>query len=144
VTIDLDPFNPSVHEEPGDEDKDDYFPITIDHMGDRIGLRSLTLSKGDGSWAVSSVEVKRAKLDDWGNPIFARDFTRGVFRAGRRPIDVYRRVYAGINGSPMPDHSSYEPDVIWALVHYVRSLGTAETLPGATHATSAAESDAGH
>ena len=61
-------------------------------------------------------------LDDWGNPLQPRDLTRGVFRAGRRPIDIYRRIYGGITGTPMPAHSNYEPDVIWALAHYVRSI----------------------
>lgn len=74
--------------------------------------------------------------DDWGNEISPRDLTRGVFRFGRRPIDLYRRVYAGINGTPMPEHIGMqltEPDGstrplseddVWNLVHFVRSLST--------------------
>jgi mono/diheme cytochrome c family protein len=73
--------------------------------------------------------------DDWGNTISPRDLTRGVFRFGRRPIDIFRRIHAGINGTPMPAHAAMKdpdgnrliPDEdIWALVHYVRSLSVRE------------------
>ena len=72
--------------------------------------------------------------DDWGNSIEVRNLSRGVFRFGRRPIDLYRRIYAGINGTPMPAHYGMqitEPDGtqrplneedVWHIVHYVRSL----------------------
>jgi mono/diheme cytochrome c family protein len=53
-----------------------------------------------------------------------RDFTRGTFHGGHRPIDLYWRVAAGIKGTPMPPASrALEPKDIWDLVHYVRSLG---------------------
>jgi len=75
------------------------------------------------------------RKDDWGNPIQPRDLTRGTYRFGRRPIDLFRRVYAGINGTPMPSHSSLKgPDGerlltdedLWDIVHYVRSLSSSE------------------
>jgi mono/diheme cytochrome c family protein len=68
--------------------------------------------------------------DDWGNDIYPRDLKRNVYRFGRRSIDLYRRFYAGINGTPMPAQSTLTdaqgkrllPDEdLWALVHYVRS-----------------------
>ncbi|MCZ6596338.1 MAG: cytochrome c, partial [Planctomycetota bacterium] len=72
--------------------------------------------------------------DDWGNPIIIRDLTRGLFRFGRRPIDLYRRIYAGINGTPMPSHSAMKApgtndrmlsdEDLWDIVHYVRSLSS--------------------
>jgi mono/diheme cytochrome c family protein len=76
--------------------------------------------------------------DDWGNAIEVRNLSRGAFRFGRRPIDLFRRIYAGINGTPMPAHFGMqitEPDGdqrplgeddIWDLVHYVRSLSAHE------------------
>lgn len=76
-------------------------------------------------------EMRRIR-DDWGHDIIPRDLTRGIFRFGRRPIDIYRRIYAGINGTPMPGlgtatDANGDPllsdDEMWALVHYVRSLG---------------------
>ena len=62
-------------------------------------------------------------FDDWGNPIDPRNLTRGVYRGGRRPIDLYRRVHQGIPGTPMPPFSSKLTDPqIWDLVNYVMSL----------------------
>ena len=72
-----------------------------------------------------------AYTDDWGHPIYPRNLTQGLFRGGSRPIDIYRRVYAGINGTPMPAigesrDSNGElvmpPEDIWAVVFYVKSL----------------------
>ncbi len=97
--------------------------------------RHLALAK------VERLEKRRFDLvnervkDDWGNEIEPRDLTRGTFRFGRRPIDLFRRVYAGINGTPMPSHSSLKgPDGerlltdedLWDIVHYVRSLAVRE------------------
>lgn len=73
--------------------------------------------------------------DDWGNEIIPRNLSKGIFRFGRRPIDIYRRIYAGINGTPMPGlgtatDANGDPllssDDMWSLVHYVRSLGEFE------------------
>ena len=55
-----------------------------------------------------------------------RDFTRGIFHGGSRPIDVYWRIHVGIKGTPMPAVGSagaLKPDEIWDVVHYVRSRG---------------------
>jgi mono/diheme cytochrome c family protein len=59
-----------------------------------------------------------------------RNLRQGVYRGGRRPVDVYRRIYAGVNGMPMPAvgpaspgaKGTMEPDEIWSLVDYVMSL----------------------
>ena len=89
---------------------------------------------GDGALAYktdASGHRSPAYRDDWGYEIMPRDFSGGVFRGGSRPIDVYRRIYAGINGTPMPGlgetkGADGEPllsgDDLWALVHYVRAL----------------------
>lgn len=72
-----------------------------------------------------------AYQDDWGHPIYPRDLTQRVYRGGDRLIDIYRRIYAGINGTPMPaigESTDAEgnlvvpPEDMWALVHYVKSL----------------------
>jgi mono/diheme cytochrome c family protein len=59
-----------------------------------------------------------------------RDFTRGVFHGGDRPIDQYWRVCVGIKGTPMPpagpspgSKGVLTPAEIWDVVNYVRSLG---------------------
>lgn len=60
--------------------------------------------------------------DTWGHPTRAADLTSGMLRGGQEPIDVYRRILNGINGSPMPGFKSAlqkEPDTIWHLVSFV-------------------------
>lgn len=60
--------------------------------------------------------------DSWGFPTRAADLTSGMLHGGQEPIDIYRRIQNGINGSPMPGFQSAlqsEPDTIWDLVAYV-------------------------
>jgi len=64
--------------------------------------------------------------DVWGHKTAAADLTSGMFRGGGRPIDIYRRIYSGINGTPMPSFSSAlesEPEKLWHLVHFIKSVG---------------------
>lgn len=62
--------------------------------------------------------------DDWANPIPPRDLTRGQYRGGRRPLDLYRRIHAGIKGTPMPAFGGtvLNDEQIWDLVNYVMSI----------------------
>lgn len=56
--------------------------------------------------------------------IIPRNLRSGIYRGGRRPIDLYYRIMAGINGSGMPAHNTLlktEEDR-WAIVAYVLSL----------------------
>lgn len=89
---------------------------------------------GDGpaAWKIGLSGVKEpAYLDAWGRPILPRDLRLGIYRGGSRPIDLYRRIWSGIPGTPMPalgtaksaDGTPAVPSAdVWALVHYVRSL----------------------
>ena len=62
--------------------------------------------------------------------ITPRNLRQNIYRGGRRPLDIYRRIYAGINGVPMPGvgpaspapRGTLKPQEIWNLVDYVRSL----------------------
>lgn len=62
--------------------------------------------------------------DDWGNLQLPRNLTRGQYRGGRRPLDVFRRIHAGIKGTQMPafGRTSLTDEQIWHLVNYVMSL----------------------
>ena len=69
--------------------------------------------------SVGGVEVG---ADVWGFKTAAADLTSGMLHGGQRPLDVYRRIYAGISGTPMPAFDNVyadQPDTIWHLVHYV-------------------------
>lgn len=72
--------------------------------------------------SVGGVEVGQ---DVWGRTTAAADLTSGMLRGGQRPIDIYRRIYSGINGTPMPafkDVLSDDPDQVWHLTHFVLDL----------------------
>jgi mono/diheme cytochrome c family protein len=83
-------------------------------------------------------------------PIKPRNLRMGIYRGGRRPMDLYRRMYAGIPGTPMPGLGSgpgaappaapaagapagdqkLTDAEIWDLVNYVRSLPYDEATRG--------------
>lgn len=63
--------------------------------------------------------------DAWGRPDPAADLTSGMLHGGQRPLDIYRRISSGINGTPMPafkDAFADDPNAIWDLTHYVMAL----------------------
>jgi mono/diheme cytochrome c family protein len=52
-----------------------------------------------------------------------RNLRMGIYRGGRRPLDLYYRIHAGINGAPMPAaKGTVPPEDIWHIVNYVLSL----------------------
>jgi mono/diheme cytochrome c family protein len=59
-----------------------------------------------------------------------RNLRTNMFRGGRRPLDLYRRVNQGIAGTPMPATGPASPgaqgtlseEEMWQIVDYVRSL----------------------
>jgi mono/diheme cytochrome c family protein len=53
-----------------------------------------------------------------------RNLREGIYRGGRRPIDIFWRVHNGIDGTPMPaaNKAALSNDDIWDLVNYVLSL----------------------
>lgn len=60
--------------------------------------------------------------DGWGFPTQAADLTSGMLHGGQKPVDIYRRILSGINGTPMPGFKSIlqeEPETVWDLVAFV-------------------------
>jgi len=80
-------------------------------------------------------------VDIWGRVAYPADLSMGMLHGGRRSIDIYRRIYSGINGTPMP--SSKDPDStkdetaeersrkIWELVHFVTAVIENNGIPDA-------------
>jgi mono/diheme cytochrome c family protein len=77
--------------------------------------------------------------DDWGRIAYAADLTTGMLHGGRRPVDIYRRIYSGINATPMPafampdankgETETQRSDTIWHLSHFVTSVVEGKPLP---------------
>lgn len=51
-----------------------------------------------------------------------RNLRLGVYRGGRRPVDLFARIRNGIAGTPMPGNQKLTDEEVWALVAYVRSV----------------------
>ena len=61
--------------------------------------------------------------DVWDNPLRPANLTDGVYKGGRRPLDLYWRLAKGINGAKMPAHSNIlNDDQIWDVVNFVLAL----------------------
>jgi mono/diheme cytochrome c family protein len=72
-------------------------------------------ARGDG---------RQDQIDSKGRPTRPRDLTAGIFKGSPSPEHVYRRIVAGLPGSPMPmSPYIYGPDA-WHLTHYVLSLSS--------------------
>ena len=69
--------------------------------------------------------------DVWDNLNQPRNLHRGIYRGGRRPIDLFARIHAGIKGSRMPSFKNTPHEDIWHVVNYVLSIPF-EAEPGAT------------
>lgn len=67
--------------------------------------------------------------DVWDNVNQPRNLTYGIYRGGRRPVDLFRRVHAGIKGTRMPSFKNLEHEKIWHIVNYVLSVPF-ESEPG--------------
>jgi hypothetical protein len=70
------------------------------------------------------------KYDYWGTVVRPADVTTGVFRGGRRPIDLFWRIHSGINGTGMTAFGKQNPGQqsgmssaqIWDLVNFLEVL----------------------
>jgi mono/diheme cytochrome c family protein len=66
----------------------------------------------------------QAQVDSKGYPTRPRDLTLGVFKGSPEPAELYRRIVAGLPGSPMPQSGYLHGNDAWHLVHLVRSLSS--------------------
>ena len=64
--------------------------------------------------------------DSKGLPTRPRDLTAGVFKGSPDPDQVYRRLVAGLPGSPMPSNPLLHGRDGWDLAHFVLSLSSPE------------------
>lgn len=69
-------------------------------------------------------------FDIWGHPIEPRNLTLGIYRGGRRPLDIYRRISQGIPGTPMQAfNAAFTDEQMWDLVDYVMSIPIDGAVP---------------
>ena len=89
---------------------------------------------GDGIQTYSLTKKENTEpglFDDWGNKLKPRNLRLGMYRGGRRPIDIYARIEAGIKGTPMPPFGAKMTEQQkWDLVNYVLHLPHELRAPG--------------
>lgn len=91
----------------------------------RAGCAACHGAEGDGRGpAVWDGEHDRwLQQDAWGLPAQPRDLRRGHHHGGSAPEDLYRRIHAGVKGTPMPAHGGVlDQREIADLVAYLGSL----------------------
>jgi mono/diheme cytochrome c family protein len=95
------------------------------------GYRLFTDPKGDASCIGCHYDFGRQvdfRYDDWGTLVRPANLTAGVYRGGRRPIDLYWRISGGIRGAAMPG-VKLEGKQYWDLVNFVQALPYPAMLP---------------
>jgi hypothetical protein len=101
------------------------------------GYKIFTDPKGDGSCIACHVDFGRNtpfRYDQWGTLVRPANLTSGVYRGGRRPIDLYWRIRGGIPPSGMPRanlkvDTQKKTDDYWDLVNFIQALPYPTMLP---------------
>lgn len=96
-------------------------PVTL-HEGRRLYLKSCALCHGENGTGDAPVNRSGELRNEDGTPNSARDFTIGILKGGSTHSDIVRRIVAGLPGSPMPGTDFEDPEELFALTAYVRSL----------------------
>lgn len=71
----------------------------------------------------------RFRYDEWGTFVRPNNLTGGIYRGGRRPVDIYWRVRGGIVPSGMPPANELRPDEAWDVVNFVLAMPYPQMLP---------------
>ncbi len=116
-------------------------------MGTRVETSSESVARGAKLFEKACVQCHGAKgrgnvtsgkklKDDWGDRIWPRNLTRPeTWRWTRDPADIFRRISAGIRGTPMPEHTTtMSVTDRWDIANYVMTLRE-EAVPLATGET---------
>jgi len=84
--------------------------------------RGCSKCHGDDGRGQTPDNLRGNLKDAWGHSTRAADLTSGLLHGGHKPEDVYRRIFNGITGTPMPSFQtafSGQPETYWNLVSYV-------------------------
>jgi mono/diheme cytochrome c family protein len=107
------------------------------------GYKLFTDPRGAASCINCHVDFGRQapfRYDKWGTMVRPANLTAGVYRGGRRPLDLYWRIRGGIDPSQMPradfedktankDQWRDNADPYWDLVNFVQALPYPKMLP---------------
>jgi mono/diheme cytochrome c family protein len=91
--------------------------LALERYADACASCHGATGKGDGT---------EDQKDDQGYPTRPRDLTVGVFKGDPDPAQLYRRIVAGLPGTPMPMSDWASGAEAWHLVNLVRSWSSPE------------------
>ncbi len=74
--------------------------------------------KGDG---------QQQMIDNEGIPTRPRDLTLGIYKGNHDPASIFRRLWLGMPGSPMPSSQQLSQNEVIDMVHFVLSLSDEAT-----------------
>jgi mono/diheme cytochrome c family protein len=70
------------------------------------------------------------KFDEWGTIVRPANLTAGIYRGGRRPLDLYYRIHSGINGAGMTSfRDTLNSGQIWDIVNFLEAMPYKKMLP---------------
>jgi mono/diheme cytochrome c family protein len=103
----------------------------------RRGYVLFTDIRGAGSCIGCHLDFGRQvpfRYDKWGSLVRPANLTTGVYRGGRRPVDLYWRIKGGILGAEMPkaqfeQGTDKNADPFWDVVNFVQALPYPQMLP---------------
>jgi mono/diheme cytochrome c family protein len=100
----------------------------------RRGYKLFTNPNGAASCIACHIDFGRQvpfRYDVWGTLVRPANLTAGMYRGGRRPIDLYWRIKGGIDPSGMPGATleAKEGDPYWDVVNFVQALPYPLMLP---------------
>lgn len=101
-------------------------PASLEN-GKRIFLRNCAACHGPEGRGGNRDRLR----NDLGQTIAARDLTKGIFKGSSDASSLFRRLWGGMPGSPMPSFAHLGEKAIWDIVHYVRTL----PMPGSEERT---------
>lgn len=109
-------------------------PTTLIPPKDSIirGYKKFTEASGDAACLKCHIDFGRQALyryDKWGTLVRPANLTLGVYRGGRRPVDIYYRIIGGIEGCGMPGSKALTPKEYWDLVNFVQTMPYPKMLP---------------
>lgn len=107
------------------------------------GYKLFTDPRGSASCINCHLDFGRQspfRYDKWGTLVRPANLTAGVYRGGRRPVDIYWRIRGGIDPSQMPradfedktanqDQWRDNANPYWDLVNFVQALPYPKMLP---------------
>ena len=114
--------------------KDSYKELTTKQMvaSIRHGYKLFSDPSGEASCIGCHKDYGRQvpfRYDKWGTLVRPMNLTLGVYRGGRRPIDIFWRIKGGIDPSGMPKTGVPDDKDVWDIVNFVQALPYPQMLP---------------